>query len=40
LEEALNHFARQGWIAKSISIPHFKGYTGAMEEVFVVLLER
>jgi hypothetical protein len=40
LEEALNVCARQGWTAKSMMIPHFKGYTGAMEEVIVVLLER
>lgn len=40
MEEALNHFARLGWIAKGMAIPHFKGYTGAMEEVLVVLLER
>jgi hypothetical protein len=40
LEEALNQLARQGWVAKSMSVPHFKGYTGAMEEVIVVLLER
>ncbi len=40
LEEALNHFARQGWVAKTMSVPHFKGYTGAIEEVIVVLLER
>lgn len=40
LEAALNHFARLGWVAKSMSVPHFKGYTGAMEEVIVVLLER
>jgi len=40
LEEALNHFAHQGWVAKTMSVPHFKGYTGAMEEVIVVLLER
>jgi Domain of unknown function (DUF4177) len=40
LEEALNHYARQGWTAKSMMIPHLKGYTGAMEEVICVLLER
>ncbi len=40
LEDALNHFARLGWVAKSMMIPHFKGYTGAMEEVITVLLER
>ncbi len=40
LEEALNQLARQGWVAKSMVVPHFKGYTGAMEEVITVLLER
>jgi ribosomal protein S27E len=40
LEEALNHYARLGWVAKSMSVPHFKGYSGALEEVVVVLLER
>jgi Domain of unknown function (DUF4177) len=40
LEEALNQYARQGWTAKSMMIPHLKGYTGAMEEVICVLLER
>jgi hypothetical protein len=40
LEEALNHFARLGWVAKAMSVPHFKGYSGALEEVVVVLLER
>jgi hypothetical protein len=40
LEEAINLYARQGWTAKSMMIPHLKGYTGAMEEVICVLLER
>jgi hypothetical protein len=40
LEEALNHFARQGWTAKTMLTPHVKGFTGAMEEVIIVLLER
>jgi hypothetical protein len=40
MEEALNHFGRLGWVAKSMVIPHLKGYTGALEEVIVVLLER
>ena len=40
LEDALNHYARLGWTAKAMSIPHFKGYSGAMEEMIVVLLER
>ena len=40
LEEALNHFARQGWVAKSMLTPHVKGYSGTLEETIVVLLER
>jgi Domain of unknown function (DUF4177) len=40
LEEALNHYARQGWIVKSMSTPHVKGFSGALEETIVVLLER
>ncbi len=40
LEEALNHFSRQGWVAKSMLTPHIKGFTGALEETIVVLLER
>ena len=40
LEEALNHFGRQGWTVKSMATPHVKGFTGAMEETIVVLLER
>jgi len=40
LEEALNHLARQGWVVKAMAVPHFKGFTGAMEEVITVLLER
>jgi hypothetical protein len=40
LEEALNHFARQGWTVKAMTLPHVKGYTGVTEEMIVVLLER
>jgi Domain of unknown function (DUF4177) len=40
LEEALNHFGRQGWVAKSMLAPHVKGFSGALEETIVVLLER
>jgi hypothetical protein len=40
LEEALNAYARQGWVAKSMLAPHLKGYGGVLEEVVVVLLER
>jgi hypothetical protein len=40
LEEALNHFGRQGWTVKSMSTPHVKGFSVALEETIVVLLER
>ena len=40
LEEALNHFGRQGWTVKSMSTPHIKGFSVALEETIVVLLER
>jgi hypothetical protein len=40
LEEAVNLYARQGWVAKTMVTPHLKGFTGALEEVIVVLLER
>jgi Domain of unknown function (DUF4177) len=40
LEEALNHYGRQGWSVKAMSTPHLKNFTGALEEVIVVVLER
>jgi len=40
LEEALNHFGRQGWVVRAMLTPHVKGFTGALEETIVVLLER
>jgi Domain of unknown function (DUF4177) len=40
LEEALNLFARQGWVVRAFSTPHVKGFSGALEETIVVLLER
>jgi hypothetical protein len=40
LEEALNHYGRQGWTVKAMSTPHLKGFSGALEETIVVLLER
>jgi hypothetical protein len=40
LEDALNHFARQGWIVKAVSTPHVKNFSGVLEEAVVVLLER
>jgi hypothetical protein len=40
LEEALNHFSRQGWVVRAMLTPHIKGFSGALEETIVVLLER
>jgi hypothetical protein len=40
LEEALNHFGRQGWTVKAMSTPHVKNFTGVLEEMIVVVLER
>jgi hypothetical protein len=40
LEEALNLYAKQGWAARSMLAPHMKNFTGVLEEVIVVLLER
>lgn len=40
LEEALNLFARQGWIVKAMTTPHLKGFGDATKEEIVVLLER
>ena len=40
LEEALNQFARQGWTVRTMFAPHVKGFSGALEETIVVLLER
>lgn len=40
LEEALNHYAHQGWVARSMCLPHIKNFQGAMQEEVVVLLER
>lgn len=40
LEEALNQMARQGWIAKSMCLPHLKNFQGTLHEEVVVLLER
>ena len=40
LEDVLNQLARLGWAAKGMTTMHVKGYTGALEEAIVVLLER
>ncbi len=40
LEEALNHFARQGWTVRGMATPHVAGFSGGDREQFVILLER
>ena len=40
LEEALNYFARQGWVVKAMSTPHLKDFGGGTKEEVVILLER
>jgi hypothetical protein len=40
LEEALNYYARQGWVVKAVSTPNVKTFSGGMQEEIVVLLER
>jgi Domain of unknown function (DUF4177) len=40
LEEALNHYAHQGWVVRAMSTPHVMGFTGVSKEEIVVLLER
>lgn len=40
LEEALNHFAKQGWVVRSMATPHITGFSGGAREELVVLLER
>ena len=40
LEEALNHFAREGWVVKAMSNPQVKNFTGGMQEEIVIILER
>jgi hypothetical protein len=40
LEEVINQLAKQGWVAKSMCLPHMKNFQGAMQEEVVVLMER
>jgi hypothetical protein len=40
LEEAINQYARQGWVVRSMSTPHLKGFGEGTKEEIVVLLER
>lgn len=40
LEAALNHFARQGWVVRSMVTPQVATFSGGTREELVVLLER
>jgi hypothetical protein len=40
LEDALNHYGRQGWSVKAMSTPSIKNFSGVLEETIVVVLER
>jgi hypothetical protein len=40
MEEAINYYGRQGWVVKAMSAPKVKGYSGALEDIVVVLFER
>lgn len=40
LEPALNHYARLGWVVRSMATPLVTGFSGGPKEELVVLLER
>ena len=40
LEDAINHYARQGWVVRSMATPLVAGFAGDPREEIVVLLER
>src|SRR5262249_10828270 len=40
LEDALNHYARKGWVVRSMATTQVAGFGGGMKEELVVLLER
>jgi len=40
VEDALNHYARQGWIVRSMATPLVAGFSGGPKEELVILLER
>jgi hypothetical protein len=40
LEEALNHYARLGWVVRAMATPLVTGFSGGPREEIVVLLER
>ncbi len=40
LEEALNHYAGQGWVVRAMATPHVTGFSGGPREELVILMER
>jgi hypothetical protein len=40
LEEALNHYARHGWVVRSMTTAQVAGFSGGPREEIVVLLEK
>jgi hypothetical protein len=40
LEDALNFYARQGWVVKAMATPHVTGFSGGPREELVIVLER
>jgi len=40
LEEALNHYAHQGWVVRAMATPHVTGFSGGPREELVILMER
>lgn len=40
LEEALNHYARQGWVVRSMATPQLAAFSGGLKEELIILLER
>lgn len=40
MEEIINQMALEGWVAKTMCLPHTKNFQGVVQEEVVVLLER
>jgi hypothetical protein len=40
VEDALNHYAKQGWVVRSMATPMVPGFSGGPKEEVWVLLER
>ena len=40
LEDALNFYARQGWVVRGMATPHVTGFSGGPREELMILLER